>query len=347
MTLMPFSAPHTHNKSSTRWVMQQVILACIPAILTLSYFFGLGVLLNILLACSSALLAEALVLKLRKRSFAPLQDYSALLTGLLLAVCLPASAPWWIPVSGALFALLVGKHLFGGLGQNPFNPAMTAYAFLLISFPLPMTLWPLPYGVEDLSWLNSLQGTDAITGATALDAWRNKGTLMAEEFWQATRSINPAAFINPITFNPAMLQASGYIALAWLLGGSYLVAKRLINWQLPLAFFATLLVFSAFLWGIDTSHYAAPWLHFAAGSAVFAAFFILTDPASGATSVKGRIYFAIGAGLLVISIRTWGSYPDGIAFAVLLMNFAAPALDYVTRPRVYGHKKCRDIKNDT
>ncbi len=341
MTSMQFSAPHAHNRNSTRWVMQQVILACMPAVVMLSYFFGLGVLLNILLACSSALVAEALVLKVRKRSFAPLQDYSALLTGLLLAVCLPASAPWWIPVSGALFALLVGKHLFGGLGQNPFNPAMTAYAFLLISFPLPMTLWPLPYGTGDLSWLNSLQGTDAITGATALDAWRNKGTLMAEEFWQATR------LINSTTLNPAVLQASGYIALAWLLGGSYLVAKRLINWQLPLAFLATIIIFSAFLWGIDSSHYAAPWLHLAAGSAVFAAFFILTDPVSGATSVKGRIYFAIGAGLLVISIRTWGSYPDGVAFAVLLMNFAAPALDYFTRPRVYGHKKSRDISNDT
>ncbi|HKM14424.1 MAG TPA: RnfABCDGE type electron transport complex subunit D [Marinospirillum sp.] len=333
MTSMQFNASHAHGNSSTRWVMQQVMLACIPGVLTLSYFFGLGVLFNILLACSTALVAEALVLKLRKRSFAALHDYSALLTGLLLAVCLPASAPWWIPVSGALFALLIGKHLFGGLGQNPFNPAMTAYAFLLISFPLPMTLWPMPFNADDLSWFNSLQGADTITGATALDAWRNKGTLMAQEFWQSTRVINPA------TLNPAVLQTASHLALAWLLGGSYLVVKRLINWQLPLAFFATMLVFSTFLWGIDTSHYAAPWLHFAAGSAVFAAFFILTDPASGATSIKGRIYFAIGAGLLVISIRTWGSYPDGIAFAVLLMNFAAPALDYVTRPRVYGHKK--------
>lgn len=334
MTRIQLSSPHAHGQISTSQVMQQVILACIPGILAVTWFFGPGVLVNILLACSAALFAEALVLKLRKRSLAPLQDYSALLTGVLLGVCLPASAPWWIPVSGALFALLAAKHLFGGLGQNPFNPAMAAYAFLLISFPVQMTLWPMSYTAGDLSWFNSLQGTDTLTGATALDAWRNKGQLMADEFWQATQSSSP---LSPL--NPAMLQASSYIAVAWLIGGGYLIFKRIINWQLPLAFLATLLVYSAFLWGIDSSNYAAPWLHFAAGSAIFAAFFILTDPVSGATSVRGRILFAIGVGLLVISIRTWGSYPDGVAFSVLLMNFAAPALDYFTRPRVYGHKK--------
>lgn len=336
MTRILLSSPHAHGKSSTSKVMQQVILACLPGIFALTYFFGLGVLLNILLACSGTLIAEATVLKLRKRSLAPLQDYSALLTGVLLGVCLPASAPWWIPVSGALFAMLAAKHLFGGLGQNPFNPAMAAYAFLLISFPVPMTLWPMAATADQLSWFNSLQGIDTQTGATALDAWRNKGPQMASEFWRATQSLSP---LKPL--HPAMLQASTYIAIAWLLGGSYLIIKRIINWQLPLVFLATLLVYSAFLWGIDSSHYAPPWLHFAAGSAVFSAFFILTDPVSCATSVRGRIIFAIGVGLLVISIRTWGSYPDGVAFSVLLMNFAAPALDYFTRPRVYGHAKAK------
>jgi len=337
MTRILLSSPHAHGNTTTSKVMLQVILACIPGIAALTYFFGPGVLVNLLLSCSSALAAEAFVLKLRKRSLAPLQDYSAVLTGILLGICLPASAPWWIPVSGALFALLVAKHLFGGLGQNPFNPAMAAYAFLLISFPVPMTLWPMATTADQLSWFNSLQGADTLTGATALDAWRNKGPQMASEFWQATQSLNP---LKPL--HPAMLQASAYIALAWLLGGSYLMIKRIINWQLPLAFLATILIYSAFLWGIDTSHYAPPWLHFAAGSAVFAAFFILTDPVSGATSVKGRIVFAVGVGLLVISIRTWGSYPDGVAFSVLLMNFAAPALDYFTRPRVYGQAKAKN-----
>lgn len=334
MTRIKISSPHAHSKSSTSRVMQQVILACIPGILTLTWFFGPGVLVNLLLTSTSTIVAEALVLKLRKRSFAPLQDYSALLTGVLLGVCLPASAPWWIPMSGALFAILVAKHLFGGLGQNPFNPAMAAYAFLLISFPVPMTLWPMAHTSGELSWLNSLVHLDATTGATALDAWRNKGPQMASEFWRSTQSLSP---LKPL--HPAMLQASTYIALAWLLGGIYLIFRRIINWQVPLTFLITLMVYSAFLWGIDSSHYAPPWLHFAAGSAVFGAFFILTDPVSGATSVKGRILFALGVGLLVISIRTWGSYPDGVAFSVLLMNFAAPALDYFTRPRVYGHTK--------
>ncbi|MBE0505592.1 MAG: RnfABCDGE type electron transport complex subunit D [Marinospirillum sp.] len=329
MSMIRLSSPHAHSQVSTAGIMRQVLLACLPGILTLSWFFGIGILLNLFLACLSALAAEALVMKLRNRPLTSLTDYSALVTGVLLGVCLPATAPWWIPVVGGFFALLVGKQLFGGLGQNPFNPAMAAYAFLLISFPVQMSIWPLPISATDVSWLNS-GSADALTGATALDAWRNKGLLMADEFWQDNQRLNPA-----------MLQATSSIALAWLLGGLYLIARRIIQWQLPAAFIGTLLIYGAFVWGLDTSHYAPPWLHLAAGSAVFAAFFILTDPVSGATSMKGKILFGIGAGLLVISIRTWGSYPDGVAFSILLMNFAAPALDYFTRPRVYGHTKAR------
>lgn len=329
MPMIRLSSPHAHSQISTAGIMQQVLLACLPGILTLSWFFGIGILQNLLLACLSALAAEALVMKLRNRPLTSLTDYSALVTGVLLGVCLPATAPWWIPVAGGFFALLIGKQLFGGLGQNPFNPAMAAYAFLLISFPVQMSIWPLPITATDAGWLSS-SSSDALTGATALDAWRNKGILMAEEFWQDKQRLDPA-----------MLQATSSIALAWLLGGLYLMARRIIQWQLPAAFISTLLIYGAFVWGLDTSHYAPPWLHLAAGSAVFAAFFILTDPVSGATSIKGKILFAIGAGLLVISIRTWGSYPDGVAFSVLLMNFAAPALDYFTRPRVYGHTKAR------
>jgi Na+-translocating ferredoxin:NAD+ oxidoreductase subunit D len=329
MPLLKLSSPHAHSQTRTRWIMQQVLLACLPGILLLSWHFGPGILINLLLTCSSALLAEALVCRLRRRSLAQLQDHSALVTGVLLGVCLPATAPWWIPVIGGLFALLCGKHLFGGLGQNPFNPAMAAYAFLLISFPVQMSIWPLPQAAEGTHWLHTLPGTDALTGATALDAWRNKGLLMADEFWQSDR------------LQPAMLQATTGVALAWLLGGLYLIARRIIQWQLPLTFLLTLLLFGALVWGFDTSHHIPPWLHLAAGSAVFAAFFILTDPVSGATSLKGKVVFALGAGILVISIRTWGSYPDGVAFSVLLMNFAAPAIDYYTRPRVYGHDKAR------
>lgn len=327
MAFIQISSPHAHQGASTQKVMQTVILACLPGIFMLTWFFGPGILLNILLATSTACLTEALIFRLRKRPLSGLKDQSALLTGLLLGICLPATAPWWIPVIGAAFAIACAKQLFGGLGQNPFNPAMAAYAFLLISFPVPMSIWPLPASsMTGVEWMNSLQGVDALTGATALDAWRNKGLLMADEFWQQT----------DLRQNQ-VLQAWAWIAASWILGGIFLIQQRIISWQIPLTFIATLFLFGGFVWGIDPSHYAPPWLHLAAGSAMFAAFFILTDPVSCATSKKGKIFFAIGVGILVICIRSWGSYPDGVAFSVLLMNFAAPALDYFTRPKPYGH----------
>lgn len=333
MAWIQIASPHSHNRITTDQVMRQVLLACLPGICALTWFFGPGILLNLFITISCALAAEAGVLKLRGRPLTPLKDYSALVTGVLIGVCLPATAPWWIAVFGGLFAILMGKQLFGGLGQNPFNPAMAAYAFLLVSFPLQVSIWPLPappFSGGEIPWFNSLAGADAYTGATALDAWRNKGLLMADEFWADTSRLAPE-----------MTSAWASIALAWLVGGLYLIYRRIINWQLPVAFLTTLLLAGTFVWGLDTSHQAPPWLHLAAGSAVFAAFFILTDPVSGATSLKGKIYFGIGAGLLVIAIRTWGTYPDGLAFSVLLMNFAAPALDYYTRPRVYGQAQAK------
>ncbi|WP_114416454.1 RnfABCDGE type electron transport complex subunit D [Marinospirillum perlucidum] len=331
MAWIQLSSPHSHNRVTTDQVMRQVVIATLPGIATLTWFFGPGILVNLILTISSCLLAEALVLKLRNRPLTVLKDNSALVTGILIGCCLPASTPWWIPVLGGSFALLVGKQLFGGLGQNPFNPAMAAYAFLLISFPVQISIWPAPATpLSDTSWLNSLAGSDALTGATALDAWRNKGLLMAEEFWQADGYLSSQ-----------MVTAWASVASAWLVGGLYLIWQRIINWQLPLTFLATLFIAGSFVWGFNPSHQIPPWLHLAASSAVFAAFFILTDPVSGATSLKGKVFFAIGCGLLVISIRTWGSYPDGVAFSVLLMNFAAPALDYYTRPRVYGQKQAR------
>ncbi|SFB84642.1 electron transport complex protein RnfD [Marinospirillum celere] len=333
MSWIQISSPHAHNQVTTDQVMRQVLLACLPGISALTWFFGPGILINLLFTVSTAVAAEALVLRLRGRSLGLLNDYSAVVTGVLIGVCLPATAPWWIAILGSLFAILMGKQLFGGLGQNPFNPAMAAYAFLLVSFPLQVSIWPFPappFSGSDAGWLNSLAGADALTGATALDAWRNKGLLMADEFWADTSRLAPA-----------MTQAWASVALAWLLGGLYLIYRRLINWQLPVAFLSTLFIAGAFVWGLDTSHQAPPWLHLAAGSAVFAAFFILTDPVSGATSLKGKICFGIGAGLIVIAIRTWGTYPDGVAFSVLLMNFAAPALDYYTRPRVYGQSRAK------
>lgn len=322
------------RQAASSQIMLQVMLACVPGIAVLTYFFGAGVLANLLLAASSAVLAEALVLKLRRRSLKVLRDNSAVLTGVLLGICLPASAPWWLAVLGASFAILLVKQVYGGLGANPFNPAMAAYALLLISFPLQLSQWP-----ELSSWalqpelLANQLTSDTLSGATLLDAWRNKGSLMAQEFW--------ASLDNPSTapFNPQLLQVNLYLALAWLFGGGYLIYLRLINWQLPLAFLATIFIASSFIWGLDSSHYAPPWLHLTAGATLFGAFFILTDPVSGATSLKGKIVFGIGAALILVSIRTWGNYPDSLAFAVLLMNFAAPALDYFTKPRVYGQQR--------
>lgn len=325
-----FAAPHSHAPRRMPQVMRQVMLAMLPGIIGLIMAFGPGILINLMLCIATALLTEACILRLRHRVIMKtLTDGSAVVTAMLLAVALPAIAPWWIAVLGTFFAVAATKQLFGGLGQNPFNPAMAAYAFLLVSFPLEMSLWPQPFGwhISDFSWYEM---ADALTGATPLDAFRNKGMLTAEEFWQ-----------QPDLLSSDMVSAWAWIALAWSIGGAWLLWQRVISWQAPAGMLLALTVLAAFFYGVDPSQYASPWFHWVSGATLLSAFFIVTDPVSGATSRLGQLFFGLGVGVLVYVIRTWGNYPDAIAFAVLLMNFAAPTIDYYTRPRTHGHSSAK------
>jgi electron transport complex protein RnfD len=323
--------------------MLTLLAAMIPGIVCLVWFFGWGYAINLIIAATTAVIVEALILRIRKRpvSFF-LKDGSALVTAALLAVALPPLVPWWLVVVGASIAIIFGKHLFGGLGQNPFNPAMVAYALLLVSLPLLMTTrWA---NVENPhSFIETLQVSfnypsvviDAFTGATPLDHYKlSIGRLTADEITQ-----NPmyGSFIS-VGWTP--------VNIAFLIGGIALLGLRIITWHIPVALLLSLGVMSL-LFGQDPDLSVPASINLLSGSTMLAAFFIATDPVSAATSNKGKLIYGAGIGLLIYLIRTWGNYPDATAFAVLLMNFAAPLIDNYTRPRVYGHSaSVKGYKND-
>ncbi|HHV7382478.1 electron transport complex subunit RsxD [Escherichia fergusonii] len=345
------SSPYTHNQRQTSRIMLLVLLAAIPGIATQLWFFGWGTLVQIILAVISALSAEALVLKLRNQPIAAiLKDNSALLTGLLLAVSIPPLAPWWMVVLGTVFAVIIAKQLYGGLGQNPFNPAMIGYVVLLISFPVQMTNWLPPYEIAatvpgmtdalqvifsghttsggDMSTLR--MGIDGISQATPLDTLKT--------------SLHSGRSVEQIMQYPifsGMLAGAGWqwVNLAWLAGGVWLLTIKVIRWHIPVSFLVSLALCATLGWLFAPESLASPQIHMLSGATMLGAFFILTDPVTASTTNRGRLIFGALAGVLVWLIRSFGGYPDGVAFAVLLANITVPLIDYYTRPSVYGHRK--------
>jgi len=334
MALPRITSPHATGNQRTQRVMLQVLLATVPAVLVLTWLFGIGTLVNLLWASLVALGCEAAILAMRKRPIAfYLKDGSALVTAVLLALALPPYAPWWLTLIAVGFAIIFGKQLYGGLGQNPFNPAMLGYVVVLISFPLPMTTWPAPHSVGMLAGIEHIWGLaslpDGWSQATALDSLKLNKSLTVDELWAQ----NPA-------FGRFGGQGVEWVNLAFLLGGLYLLKQKLISWHAPVGMLAALAVMSLLFWnGSGSDSNGSPLFHLLTGATMLGAFFIVTDPVSGATSQLGRIIFGAGVGVLVYIIRTWGGYPDGMAFAVLLMNLTAPTIDYYSRPRTYGHRK--------
>ncbi|KRV75027.1 RnfABCDGE type electron transport complex subunit D [Pseudomonas citronellolis] len=336
MALPRFSSPHATGANRTQKVMLQVLAALAPGALALIALYGVGPLFNLLWCSAVALGTEALMLHLRKRPLAVfLKDGSALVTAVLLALALPPYAPWWLSLLATAFALVFGKHLYGGLGQNPFNPAMLGYVVVLVSFPLEMTRWPSPDAglglVDGLSRILGLGAPppDAWAGATALDVLKNNHSLTIDEL---------------VTQSTAFGHVGGrgveLVNLAFLAGGLFLLWRKLFTWHAPLGMLGGLFVMSLLFWnGSGSDSHGSPLFHLFSGAAMLGAFFIVTDPVSGATSNRGRLVFGLGVGIVTYVIRAWGGYPDGVAFAVLLMNLAAPTIDYYTRPRTYGHKK--------
>ncbi len=317
-------------------IMREVVLATTPGIIMLSVFFGWGTLGNILWAVPFALLFESLALRLRGRPIAvALRDGSALLSALLLAIALPPAAPWWLIATGIAFAILVAKHLYGGVGHNVFNPAMVGYAVLLVSFPHEMNRWLAADGtlgtgqalISPLAALRSSLGLldaaqlDAISMATPLDMLRHEhGHMMTE-----------LAALHP------QFGTLGGVGWEWgnaafLAGGLWLLARRIIGWQAPLGMLGALLAMALLFYdGGSSSSGGSPLFHLFSGATMLGAFFIVTDPVSGARSARGRLLCGVLVGVLVYLIRHWGNYPDGLAFAVLLMNVAAPLLDRLQR----------------
>lgn len=336
MFLTQVTSPHAVRKDHTRNLMLRVILAAIPGLLVSCWFFGLGPLLNVLLCALFATGFESLVLKLRQRPVMfYLKDYSVLVTAVLLGLALPPWSPWWLLLVATGFAVVFGKQLFGGLGQNPFNPAMLGYVVVLVSFPVEMTSWPAAHAVTLQGGLaHMFAGTPWLDGwsqATVLDSLKNNQGLTLDELWQGYNGFGWLSSLDSELTN-----------LAFLLGGLWLLHKRVYTWHAPVGMLAALFVMSLVFWGGSGSESnGSPLFHLFSGATMLGAFFIVTDPVSSATSTRGRLLFGIGAGVLIYIIRSWGGYPDAIAFSVLLMNLCAPTLDYFTRPRVYGHDKAR------
>jgi electron transport complex protein RnfD len=337
-----FSSPFITKPGSVSQIMLQVLLALIPGIAFYVWYFGPAILVSITLASIAALATEAAMLKLRNRPIKPfLSDNSALLTAWLLALSIPPLAPWWMVVVGTAFAIAVSKHLYGGLGNNPFNPAMIGYAVLIISFPVHMTHWltPHPVGHLELSFIEQLNymfnsvlpaglTLDAVTMATPLDTLKTQ--------------LHLGLSVHDIRDMPIYGRLAGkgseMVAIGFAIGGIYLLFKRIISWHLPVAYLATLFATAGLFHLIDPVHYVTPLFHWFSGAAMIGAFFILTDPVTSPTTAKGKLIFAVGAGILTYLIRAFGGFPDGIAFATLLMNICVPLIDAWTQPKVFGKK---------
>ncbi len=341
--------PPINNATPTNKIMLLVIGALIPGFIAEIMFLGWGVLINLVLCGTFALLTEAAILKLRKRSvLKTLSDNSALLTGLLIAAALPPILPWWMSFIGVSFAIIFAKQLYGGLGFNPFNPAMVGYVLLLISFPVEMTAWLPSVQLAELqpTLLQSIQLT--FIGVTTDNLSLNDFRLLADGFTMATPLDQSKTAFTLGLMTSEIIENKNYfpnlhgwiwINFSFLIGGSFLLFKRIIHWQIPVSMLLSLFVFSLLLTVIDSENYLPAWVHLMSGATMLGVFFIATDPVSASTTPKGRLIYGAMIGFFIIMIRTFGGYPDAIAFSVLLLNIAVPTIDHYTKPKVYGSKK--------
>ncbi|MBP2155592.1 MULTISPECIES: electron transport complex subunit RsxD [Erwinia] len=345
------SSPYTHNRRSTSTIMLLVLIAAVPGMVAQWYYFGWGNLIQVLIAAIAAIGAEAAILRLRKLPLADtLKDNSALLTALLLGISIPSLAPWWVIVIGTLFAVVISKQLYGGLGQNPFNPAMVGYVVLLISFPVQMTSWLPPDGLQGMTptlgdtlsmifhfhtldghTMQQLQvGIDGVSQATPLDTFKT-----------GLRAGHSAEQLLAQPIYSGVLAGLGWqwVNVGYLLGGVFLLCTRSIRWHIPAGMLISLAFCATLGWLISPHSLVSPVIHLLSGATMLGAFFIATDPVTASTTNKGRLIYGALIGLLVWLIRSFGGYPDGVAFAVLLANICVPLIDYYTQPRVYGHRK--------
>ncbi len=315
------SSPHIFTDKDVKSVMYDVVIALIPALFVGFFYFGFKSVVVTAVACLSVLFFEWAFLKVsgKKNIWETVFDGSAIITGVLLAMNLPASSPWWMVLVGGFVAIIVGKQVFGGLGYNIFNPALVARVFLLISFPVQMTKWTVP--------VKSFMA-DGVTAATPL------GMLKTEGLSAVLSHFTYADYIKG-NIGGSFGEVS---AIALLIGGCYLLIRKVISWEIPVSLLLTLSVFTGIFWYINPDKYASPLFHITTGGAVLGAFFMATDMVTSPITRKGMIIFGCAIGLITGVIRLFGGYPEGISFAILIMNAFVPLIDKATKQKKFGGK---------
>lgn len=385
-------SPHLHGGQSTPRIMRDVVIALIPAFAFSVYIYGLNAVWLTGIAIAACMLFEWLIERVMLKRKSTLGDWSAVITGTLLAFNLPSGISPWLIVLGALVAIGVGKMSFGGLGRNLFNPALVGRVFLLISFPVQMTVFPTVVGMggTDAEAMASvmtteatmvmeaettdaatgativLDTTDAATGATAaldtaaggtVDAWAGATATTAEAVVDATSGATPLAYVKAalaqgktvseiapdlhlgdmlLGFKDGSMGEIG--ALALLLGGLYLLFRKVITWHIPVFVLGSMAAFAGILWGIDPEHYVNPLFHLVTGGAILGAVFMATDYVTSPMTKKGMAIYGIGIGVITMLVRLWGAYPEGMSFAILIMNATVPLIDMYVKPSRFGKK---------
>lgn len=340
------SSPHTHSGETVPQIMKMVIWALMPASALSVVVFGWPALLVILITTLSCVVTEQIFVRIRGAA-SPIGDYSAALTGLLLALTLPPHTPYWVCIAGGVFAIAVGKQVYGGLGHNIFNPALIARVFLLISFPVELTYWPVPnslFGDHAFSmaqaWTIILQGPaaagislDGLTSATPLGQYR-MDTGLGKTVQDALAALHFSYVKATGGDIGGSLGETSVVLLA--LGGFYLLRRKVITWHTPFSMLAGCLIPAAIFWQMSPEKYPDPLFHLITGGLVLGAFFMATDMVTSPVTAKGQLLFGFLCGLLTYLIRTWGGYPEGVSFAIVIMNAAVPLIDQYTKPVPYG-----------
>jgi len=320
-------SPHVYEDTTVKRLMFDVVIAMLPALAMSIYFFGMGAIIVTLVAVISCLLFEWLIQKYLLKKEPSITDGSAIVTGILLAFNVPSNLPIWIIVIGSLVAIGIGKMSFGGLGNNPFNPALVGRVFLLISFPVQMTSWPIPSGFKT-------GYADAVTGATPLGLIKeglDKGDKMSDLMSQVPSHME--------MFYGHMGGSMGEIAaVAILLGFAYLLFRKVITWHIPVSILLTIAVFTGILWFINPETNADPLFHLLTGGVMLGAVFMATDYVTSPMTVKGMWIFGIGIGVLTVLIRVFGAYPEGVSFAILIMNAFVPLINNYIKPKRFGEE---------
>ena len=319
-------SPHAHGRDTTSKLMLGVVIALLPAWAASVWFFGWGALYVPVLSVLFSVIFEYLIARYLLKKEPSIRDGSAVVTGLLLAFTLPVNIPVWILAIGTLVAIGVGKMSFGGLGTNPFNPALVGRVFLFISFPVQMTSWPLPKGFAT---------ADAVTGATPLGLLK-EGMIQGEHVADMVKEL-------PTNYDMFMGHMGGSMgevaALALLLGFLYLLWRRIITWHIPVTILTTVFLFSGLMWLINPADNASPVFHLLSGGLMLGAIFMATDYVTSPMTPRGMVWYGVGIGLLTVIIRRWGAYPEGVQFAILIMNAFVPLINMYVKPKRFGEVK--------